>query len=128
MAAAVVARSDQHIAFLDHEPLTLGHTLVCPVRKVSSIFELSDGECSDLLRFAETVQKVIKTVLKPIGVSQIMNEGALNELDHLHLHLVPRYADDNFEWVAPGCRRHSVSELELIAKRLRSEQISAQDP
>jgi diadenosine tetraphosphate (Ap4A) HIT family hydrolase len=44
LVGAIVLRTDDHIAFLDHEPVTTGHTLVCPVRQVDSIFDLSDKE------------------------------------------------------------------------------------
>ena len=74
------------------------------------------------------VQEKIRRALDPIGVSQIMNEGSINDFDHLHLHLVPRYDDDAFTWVSPGCRRHSVAELEAIATRIRSEQGAEPNP
>ncbi len=125
LVGAIVARTKDHIAFLDHEPVTKGHTLVCPVRQVGSIFDLSAEEQVAFLNFAESVELAIRKVLNPLGISQFMNDGPFNELGHLHLHLVPRYVDDGFTWSAPHCRMHSVSELEPLAQELRSEQIAA---
>ena len=120
---AVVSRTDHYIAFLDHEPVTRGHTLVCPVRRVDSIFDLSSKERVDFLDFAEEVEALIRKILKPLGISQIMNDGPFNELGHLHLHLIPRYEDDGFAWTAAANgRRHSIPELETIAQKLREAQ------
>lgn len=118
LPAAVVARSADHIAFLDHEPVARGHTLVCPVRRVGSIFELSDPERLAFLNFAEKVERAIRRALNPPGISQFMNDGPFNELGHLHLHLVPRFKDDGFTWITPHCRPHTVLELEPLAGEL----------
>ena len=121
LPGAIVARTGEHIAFLDHEPVTVGHTLVCPVRHVASIFDLSPEERLEFLNFAERVELMIRGALQPLGISQFMNDGPFNELDHLHLHLVPRYADDGFTWSTPGCRSHSITELEEVAEKLRGD-------
>jgi histidine triad (HIT) family protein len=119
---AIVARTADHIAFLDHEPIATGHTLVCPVRNVTSIFDLSDVERIQFLDFAESVDKRLRETLNPVGISQIMNDGPFNELNHLHLHLIPRYHGDGFSWSTPFCRPHTISELEQTAKKIRGEQ------
>ena len=128
LAGAVVARTGEFIAFLDHEPITLGHTLVCPARKVVSIFELSDAERLAFLAFAEGVDRAIRAVFQPLGITQLMSDGAMNELNHLHLHLVPRFEDDEFTWITPGCRKHSIEELDGVAEKIRGALPEAAGP
>lgn len=128
LPAAIIARTENYIAFLDHEPITAGHALVCPVRQVASLFDLSQQERLDFLDFAEGVELAIRKTLNPIGISQLMNDGPFNELDHLHLHLVPRYRDDGFTWITPDCRKHTMPELEEVAKKLRSAEDTRPPP
>lgn len=53
-----VAEDDRHIAFLDINPVTPGHTLVVPKHEVSYLFDLSDDEYVALELFAKKVAKV----------------------------------------------------------------------
>ena len=99
--------------------------LVCPVKNVQSIFDLSRSEQADFLSFAGDVERLIRRALKPQGISQIMNDGLFNELGHLHLHLIPRYLDDGFSWITPNCRPHSLTELNEIAKQIRESEQDA---
>jgi len=117
-AAAILFRTEDHVAFLDHEPMTEGHTLVCPFRQVESIFDLSAEEREAFFRFAGQVEEAIRKTFDPLGMTQIMNDGPFNEFGHLHLHLIPRYESDGFSWAARDCRRHSVAELESQAEKI----------
>lgn len=49
----IVAEDDHYIAFLDINPLMLGHTLVVPKKEVDYIFDLDDTTLSGLTLFAK---------------------------------------------------------------------------
>ncbi len=99
----IVAEDDNHIAFLDIYPLTLGHALVVPKKEVDYIFDMDSKELADLMVFAQKVAKAMKKVVpcSRIGVSVI---GL--EVPHTHIHLVPinTVGDINFtkEKLAPA--------------------------
>lgn len=99
----IVAEDDNHIAFLDIYPLTLGHALVVPKKEVDYIFDMDSKELADLMVFAQKVAKAMKKVVpcSRIGVSVI---GL--EVPHTHIHLVPinSVGDINFtkEKLAPA--------------------------
>lgn len=82
----VVAEDDKYIAFLDINPLVLGHTLIVPKKEVDYIFDLEDDTLSGLTLFAKKVAVAVKKVVpcKRIGVAVI---GL--EVPHTHIHLVP---------------------------------------
>jgi histidine triad (HIT) family protein len=82
----IVAEDDRYIAFLDINPLVLGHTLVIPKKEVDYIFDLDDDLLSGLTVFAKKVAIAVKQVVpcKRIGVAVI---GL--EVPHTHIHLVP---------------------------------------
>ena len=91
----IVAEDNQFIAFLDINPLVMGHTLVVPKKEIDYIFDLDDETLAGLHLFAKKVAGAIKMSVpcKRIGVAVI---GL--EVPHTHIHLVPMntMADINF--------------------------------
>jgi histidine triad (HIT) family protein len=84
--AYIVAEDDQYIAFLDINPLVVGHTLVVPKKEVDFIFDLDDQTLAGLNLFAKKVAQAIRKSIecKRVGVAVI---GL--EVPHTHIHLVP---------------------------------------
>lgn len=81
-----IAEDDKYFAFLDINPLAMGHTLVIPKAEVNYIFDLEDDVLAGLNLFAKRVAKAIEQSVecKRIGLAVI---GL--EVPHTHIHLVP---------------------------------------
>ena len=92
----IVAEDDNHIAFLDISPLTLGHTLVVPKLQIDYILDIEDTRLASLHIFAKKVGIAIKKAVtcKRIGLAIV---GL--EIPHAHIHLIPinSVTDMNFE-------------------------------
>jgi histidine triad (HIT) family protein len=90
-----VAEDADFIAFLDIQPVAVGHVLVVPKIEVDYIFDLNDEVLSKINLFAKKVALGIQNVVpcKRIGVSVI---GL--EVPHCHIHLIPlnSLSDTNF--------------------------------
>ena len=101
--AYIVAEDNQNIAFLDINPLTVGHTLVVPKKEVDYIFDLEDNTYSALNLFAKKVAHAIGQVIpeKRIGTAVI---GI--EVPHAHIHLIPFTSMKELNWSNPKLRRH----------------------
>src|SRR5215216_150004 len=84
--AYIVAEDEFYIAFLDINPLVVGHTLVVPKKEVDFIFDLDDQTLTGLNLFAKKVAQAIRKSIpcKRVGVAVI---GL--EVPHTHIHLVP---------------------------------------
>ncbi len=92
--AHIVAEDDENIAFLDINPLTVGHTLVVPRQEVDYLFDLDDKTYTSLNLFAKKVAVALKKVTgRRIGTAVI---GI--EVPHTHIHLIPftRMSELNF--------------------------------
>lgn len=94
--AAVVHQSSGCAAFLDLHPCAPGHTVIIPKAHVINLIDLSAGDGADLLA---TTQTVIRTLTAALGTTNFtigINEGRLagRAIDHLHLHVIPRFAGD----------------------------------
>lgn len=93
----VVYEDEKYLAFLDLSQTTIGHTLVIPKKHSKNIFEL-DEESFDIMRVVKKVAGILKDAFNPIGINIISNnERPLQSVEHFHIHLIPRYEDDNFD-------------------------------
>ena len=62
--AHIVAEDDNHLAFLDINPLVVAHSLVIPKKEVDYIYDLSDEELTKLNLFAKKVAQAIEKTVK----------------------------------------------------------------
>lgn len=81
-----IAEDERFFAFMDINPVAVGHTLVIPKREDDYIFNLDDEELAAMMVFAKKVAKAIEKAVpcKRIGVAVI---GL--EVPHAHIHLIP---------------------------------------
>ena len=84
--AYIIHEDELHIAFLDINPLTIGHTLVVPKEEVDYFFDLPTERLQSLITFSKEVAGMLKRAIpcKRIGMSVI---GL--EVPHAHIHLIP---------------------------------------
>jgi len=96
--AYIVADDSDHIAFLDINPLVMGHCLVVPKEEIDYIYDLSDSQLANLNIFAKKVAKAIEKSVDciRIGVAVI---GL--EVPHVHMHLVPLNSMDDINFNRP---------------------------
>ena len=92
--AAVVARTDQLIAFLDHRPVFKGHVLISPVDHVDTLLELPTALMTPLLSLGQRVAAAVAAGLGAQGTFVAMNNVVSQSIPHLHLHVVPRTKGD----------------------------------
>ena len=105
--------------YLFKEQSHLGRVIVASRHHVSEIVDLPRRERQDFLEDVNRVAEALHKLFKPKKV----NYGAYGDTGcHLHFHLVPKYADDEFEWggvFAMNPQRKFLSEAEyasLVAK------------
>lgn len=93
--AHVVAETNDFLAFLDVNPLVMGHVLVIPKKEIDYIFDMDEESYFGLTLFAKIVATGLKEAFpcKKVGIAVI---GL--EVPHVHIHLIPMNAvnDMNF--------------------------------
>ena len=92
----IIYENKDNLVFFSMKPVTLGHTLVIPKRHVKSMLALSDEETDKLFELVKKIARLIHRVLKPDGLDIGTNYGRVagQSIDHLHVHVVPRYKGD----------------------------------
>lgn len=97
------------VAIRDGFPISKGHTLIIPKRHIASFFDCTDAERSAFLEILQLSKTDIDASLHPDGYNIGINDGpaAGQTVAHLHIHLIPRYKDDQpdprggVRWIFP---------------------------
>ncbi|PIR06439.1 MAG: hypothetical protein COV55_04095 [Candidatus Komeilibacteria bacterium CG11_big_fil_rev_8_21_14_0_20_36_20] len=97
IAAQVVYEDDNHLAFLDINPVTKGHTLVIPKKHADNFSQLSNQEAKELAGKVHQIARPLVQALGAEGYNLGMNNGPVagQIIDHVHWHIIPRYGNDN---------------------------------
>jgi len=111
----IVAEDERYIAFLDINPLTIGHTLVVPKKEVDYIFDLDDETLAAMNVFSKKVAIAIK---KAVPCARIGVEVIGLEVPHAHVHLIPMNRTEDLNFMRPKLKP-TKEELTEIAEKIR---------
>lgn len=93
----ILCRGEHAFVIMNAYPYSNGHLLVAPYRHVASLADLSDQELLEIMQLARKSCAVLAEVCKPDGFNLGINIGTVagaGIADHIHLHIVPRWAGD----------------------------------
>lgn len=120
--ASVVHETEDTLAFLDINPATEGHTLVIPKAHGEGLADVSATDLQTVTRVGQDVAAAMRASdeIRTEGVNLFLADGAAagQEVFHLHLHVIPRYAGDGVT-VDAGQERAEREALEAVATDLR---------
>ena len=104
----IVWRGRHCFAILNAYPYTNGHLLVMPYREVGELEDLTPAEHAELWAGATSAVRALQAAYRPDGINLGMNLGqaaGAGVADHIHMHVVPRWAGDtNFMTTVGGTR------------------------
>ena len=91
-----VADDSHAFAVADGFPVSDGHTLVVPKRHFPTFFEATEEERLAIFALLDEVKKQLDATHTPDGYNIGVNSGqaAGQTINHLHVHLIPRYIGD----------------------------------
>jgi ATP adenylyltransferase len=93
----VVHRGEAAFALLNKFPYSSGHLLVAPYAHTGELAELGDEIALEVHRLGVAALEAVRTAYKPDGFNLGWNLGRVagaGVVDHVHLHVVPRWAGD----------------------------------
>jgi ATP adenylyltransferase len=93
----VVHRGTRALVLLNKFPYASGHFMVAPLRHVGELGDLTDEELLELHRLASAGIGALANTYGPQGYNLGWNLGRVagaGIIDHVHLHVVPRWAGD----------------------------------
>lgn len=92
----VVYEDASTVAFVPLDPATRGHILVIPRTHVARVWDLDEREADTLARATVRMSQAVVDALDPPAMNVIQSNGALatQTVNHVHVHLVPRWPRD----------------------------------
>ena len=81
--------------FLDINPTHNGHTIIIPKKHYENFFDIDEQTLTYILKIAKEISKLLKEKLSYDGITLIQNNGLGQDIKHYHLHLIPKYNNEN---------------------------------
>ena len=116
--AAVVLRTEEVVAFLDHRPVFKGHVLVAPVQHVDTLLDLPVDLMQPLVIAAQRIAAAIMATLDAQGTFVAINNVVSQSVPHLHVHVVPRTKGDGLRGFFWPRTTYRSGEMAAYAKRI----------
>jgi ATP adenylyltransferase len=118
----ILVRSALSYVILNRFPYNNGHLMVVPRRHVAALASMTPSELDDVMRLTRDAEIALAEAYSPQGINVGINLGrpaGAGIVDHLHVHLVPRWSGDTSFISVVGNTRVLPEELGQTAERLR---------
>ncbi|HEX2149277.1 MAG TPA: HIT family protein [Actinomycetota bacterium] len=91
-----IYEDDSVFAIMDIFPWTEGHSLVIPKAHAPTLFDISPEDAAAVMKAARHLAPALRDAVGADGLNLLQSNGraAWQQVDHFHLHLIPRWADD----------------------------------
>lgn len=108
-----VYEDDLVLAFLDINPVSLGHTLIIPKKHFQDVFEMDDQYLEAVGKASKKISSLLKEKLQCSAVNLLNASGkdAGQTVFHFHLHVVPRYPEDGLDLWFHGKKDSNLEEV-----------------
>lgn len=92
-----IYEDDTVLAFLDINPTSYGHCLVIPKKHYDSFLDCDNKVRDHVFKVAQELANKLETKLGCDGINVLTNihEAAGQTVDHFHVHLIPRYKEND---------------------------------
>ncbi|PZR78249.1 MAG: HIT family hydrolase [Candidatus Aeolococcus gillhamiae] len=118
----VVARDATTVTMLNRYPYNTGHLMVAPIDHVPDLLAAGDGGAAALMVAARRAMRALQDAMNPEGFNVGVNHGSAAgaSIEHVHLHVVPRWGGDTNYMPVIGRIKVLPELLEATAARLRT--------
>jgi ATP adenylyltransferase len=118
----ILVRGRVSFVILNLYPYNNGHLMVVPQRHVANLASTTEEERAELMRLTRHAEIAVNEAYTPQGINMGINlgrPGGAGVLDHLHIHVVPRWNGDTNFMTVIGDVRVLPEDLATTAKKLR---------
>lgn len=121
-----VYEDDDVYAFLDLNQTTKGHTLVIPKKHIPDIFACQPADAAALFSRVPKIARALEQAFPDMQGLNIINnnkETAYQSVFHLHVHLIPRYGQEDDFSIHFGHhpKDYTTDQMQQIAQEIRKQ-------
>ncbi len=115
-----VYEDEKAIAFLDISPVNPGHTLVIPREHHVNLLDCPGELAQHLIHVTKKIAPAILSATGAPAFNIVFRNGeeAGQEINHIHLHIVPRMADDGHKSFEQGS--YEDGEIDTVGEKIRN--------
>ena len=120
--ALIVHRGQHNFIILNRYPYTTGHVMVAPFEHVGELARVAPETLAEMMHLCQQVQRALAELYHPEGYNLGMNLGRVagaGVADHLHMHVLPRWAGDTSFMTTVAETRLEPEELATTYRRLK---------
>ena len=116
----IIFEDEKHVAILDKYPIDTGHSLVIPKKPYEKIIDMPKNEVAELFSLVPQIANAILKATGAVAFSIAQNNGkeAKQIVPHVHVHIIPRYADKDTMWTKRGMPTEA--ELENLQQNIKN--------
>jgi histidine triad (HIT) family protein len=120
LPAEVLFESNRVLSILDIRPIHYGHALVMPKLHCVDFLSVDDSDLQEVTHVTQLVARAIVEALNLKGFNVFSNNGKVagQSVFHFHMHITPRYADDNIKFVLT-LKEYQTGDIGAYAERIR---------
>jgi len=112
---------DEHVfAFMDAGQVNPGHVIVASRQPYETLLDADEETAAAMMRAAARIARAVERAFKPEGftILQANRAAGWQTVPHLHLHVLPRYANDGVDLTWPR-KEPGLDVLKQLAARIR---------
>jgi len=119
LPSSKVFEDENYVAFLDINPFSRGHTLVCPKAHGETLWDMEEEEIGGLFATASRVSRAVMAATDADGFRILQNNGeAANQVvGHVHVHVIPVAMEDRTTVMTR--KRIEKDDMDALAKKIR---------
>jgi histidine triad (HIT) family protein len=119
--AIKVLDEESVLAFMDINPSSKGHMLVVPKNHAENIFEIPESDLATLIKAVKKCAGAAKDALKAEGVTILQLNGKASDqiVPHLHIHIIPRWENDELPVSTWEMKKGDMEEIKDIAQKVK---------
>jgi len=115
----IIYEDEKHVVILDKYPIDHGHSLVITRHPYEKITDMKKEDVSELFSLIPMIANAILKATGAVAFSIAQNNGkeAKQIIPHVHVHIIPRYANKGTIWTKRGIPTDS--ELKELSQKIK---------
>ena len=121
--ASIVFEDENVLAFMDLNPVNMGHTLVIPREHYKNMHEIPEETLTKVISVVKRLCAAVKESVHADGlkVIQLNGKAAGQVVFHLHFHIIPYSSKSDVRRTYHGRVTSKRAELDEVAQKIREK-------
>ena len=119
--ASKIYEDSDTLVFMDIGPIVKGHLLVVPKAHYAHLLETPAEVLAKLIAVVQKIAAAQKKALQADGVNIVQSNGraAGQVVDHIHFHVIPRFASDGHHWNWKPQKYADNNEMQKLGEKIK---------